>query len=77
MDSVLRPSILRKVHVMTMAMLPTYDIAFEMSHNNNKPCHGLILVLIVAFFGQFFVNYLFGRIVLHSRDMILRLRNLN
>ena len=32
---------------MTIARLPTYDISLEMSHKNNKPCRGLIIVLIV------------------------------
>ena len=62
---------------MTIVRVPTYDIPLGMSHKNNKPCHGLILVLIVGFFCQCFVSYLFGRTVLQSRDMILRLRNLN
>ena len=62
---------------MTIVRLPTYDMTLEMSHKNNKPCQGLILVLIVGGFGQCFVSYLFGRTVLQSRDMILRLRNLN
>ena len=61
---------------MTMKRLATCDIPRAMSHKNNKSCHGLILVLIVGFFGQFFVSYLFGRTVLQFRDMILRLRNL-
>ena len=52
-----------------MARLPTYGIPLGMSYKNNKPCHGLILVLIVVFF-QCFVSYLFGRTVLQSRNMM-------
>ena len=61
---------------MTMTRLPTYVIPRGMSHKNNMPCHGLILVLI-ELFCQFFVSYLFGRTVLQSRDMILGLTNPN
>ena len=77
MDSVLRPIILTKVHVMIIARLSVYIISLKMSHKNNKTCHDLILVLIVEVFCHFFDSYLFGRTVLQSRDMILRLRNLN
>ena len=53
MDSVFRPSILSKVHIMTMTRLPTYDIPLELSHKTNEPCHDLILVLIVGFLANF------------------------
>ena len=62
---------------MAIARLPICDTPHRMSHKNNKPAHGLILMLIVGAFGNYFVSYLFGRTVLQSRDMILRLRNLN
>ena len=76
-DSVLKPLILSKSHIITMARLPTYDIPLGMSHKNNTPYQGLILVLIVGLFCQWFFSYLFGRTVLQSRDMMLSLRNLN